>query len=283
MPTRICVTYGELITDTSIQRANPLPPGVYIGGAPSVSPAGGGAFSVSIAPAPDRGVTAYRTVPQTPYHGSATIYEDGNLVFTIQPPSAQPRIDLLVAAHKWVQGPIDAGTGQPTGAVTPEMMPVYSVVVGTASSNPVPPSIPTPFDVDGRCALALAQVLISPDGTCIARRLNDMRLERFPRLGANGLLDPAQLPWGASVVATFQTIAAMQAVPASDRYEKQTALVVGLGLYSYSASETAAPSGQDIVSPDDAQGRWVRTLAPGGSNIGNDGVGGALYLHQNFR
>lgn len=284
MSTRLAIQYGELVTDTAIHRANPLPSGVYVGMVPTAAPGGGGSITVTLSPDPTQGISVWRTKPTTAYHGSVTVYEDANVVLNVAAPSAQPRIDLLVASHVWVQGPIDAATGKPTGELLASMLPRYSVVQGVPGANPVAPSVQDPIDVDGRRAIILASIRVNTDGSYLLSRwpTTDMRQEAFLKTNGGNGLDPSMLPWGASMVPVYADVATMQSVNAATRVNSQLALVPGIGLFQYFAASSATVAGLDVVAPNDSAGRWVRQLAPGSGGGGADGAGGSLFLFSNF-
>lgn len=282
MSTNLAIRYGELITDTAIHRANPIPPGIYDGMVPTVAPAGGGAFTATLGPNPATGVSVWRTRPQTAFHGSVTVYEDGNLNFPIAAPSPQPRIDLLVASHKWVQGPIDSGTGKPTGELLPEMLPKYFTIQGTPGATPVAPLVNDPCDIDGRRPMVLASIRVDPGGATTIRRWapSDMRPEAFLKSGGGLALDPTQLPWGPSLLPTLTNLDALRAIPLASRVDQQPALVIGVGLYQFRATETAQDNGGDVIAPQDGSGRWVRTL--GGSTGGGGSTASDLFNFNTF-
>ena len=184
MSQTISITFGEYITDTSIHRAVPLPPGVYEGLTPSIS-AGVVTFQPGI----------WRTLGTSWNTGRHTIYEDTAFAVNIDAASTQDRIDAIVGAHKWVMGPIDSN-GEPTGEITPEMQAIYQVVKGTPGASPQIPPIPDPYDGNGRRAVILALVFVPASGSptawipgpCDHRRASfvrysDDRIDLAPRLG----------------------------------------------------------------------------------------------------
>ncbi|MBI3131490.1 MAG: hypothetical protein HYZ13_09205 [Acidobacteria bacterium] len=266
MTQRISILFGELITDAAIQRAVPLPPGVYEGLEPSLSgPGGSEGWTVTLATGL-RGVSIWRTAG-LPYLGSHTIYEDGPVTVRLDGPSAKPRIDLVVGAHRWVEGPMDAATGYPTGAFTADMLALYGVVKGTPDDDPVAPPLPVPFDATGRRATILAQVLVPASGMPTVGRwpATDLRMERRGLPLGNATLSEAgwlvehQIPPVARPNVVRDTAGLRNLQPL-----QHTALAilrsVGIFQYDQTSEESESPT---AVKPANAGGRWLLVLAAG--------------------
>lgn len=162
--------YGAIITDAWAAKAVPLPAGLYEGMEPSIS--GSGPWTLTIQPGTWR--TAWDTA-----HGHMTVMEDTAFTVTIAAASAQPRIDIVVGAHKWVQGAINAGTGQPDGLLSENQKAIYAVVQGTPGASPSEPTISNPFDGSNRIAVPLFRVLVPTSGTPTVIRYpaSDLRLD----------------------------------------------------------------------------------------------------------
>jgi hypothetical protein len=264
MTQRISVLFGELITDAAVHRAVPLPAGVYEGLEPSLSGLGGNdGWTVTLATG-TRGISIWRTAG-LPFLGSHTIYEDGPVSVHLDGPGVKPRIDLVVGAHRWVEGPVDASTGYPTGVFTSDMLAIYGVVKGDPSDTPVAPALPIPFDVTGRRATILAQVLVPVTGTPLVSRWPQTDL-RFGRRGLPlgdatldemGWIPAGQIPPIARpmVVANFAGLRALTPLQ-----HTALALVVGTGIYQYDQSATLAETAVTVIKPTAADGRWIQVM-----------------------
>lgn len=169
--------FGEYIQDATIAHAIALPPGIYAGMDPVISGAGGSAgWTVSLNPDTD-GFSYWRT-RAAPSTGNFVIQETSPIQVNIAGPGASPRIDLVVGVHKWVAGPTDPSTLEPTGAFTTAQQATYTVVQGTPSATPVDPTVPNPFNVGGTQAVVLARVRIPTSGAPVVERYlaTDLRL-----------------------------------------------------------------------------------------------------------
>lgn len=266
MTQRISILFGELITDAALHRAVPLPGGVYEGFEPAIAgPGGSEGWTVSLTPG-NRGVSVWRTAG-LPFLGSHTIFEDGPVTVHIDGPSSKPRIDLVVGAHRWVEGPMDAATGYPTGAFTSDMLALYGVVKGIPDDLPLPPPLPLPFDATGRRATILAQVHVPASGTPSARRWpsTDQRLERRGLALGNATLDEAgwlvegQIPPVAKPVVVPDLAALPHVLPLQ---HTALAIVTGSGIYRYDQTSSQA-EGATVIKPTAAGGRWIQVLGIG--------------------
>lgn len=168
--------YGEYITDAGIARAIPLPAGVYDGLLPSIAGAGGSAGWTASLDTID-GHSLWRTQGDTT-NGRILIEETGPIQVHIAGPSANPRIDLIVGIHKWVQGPTDPTTFEPTGSLTDAQKATYAVVQGTPATTPTEPTVLDPWDVGGNRAVVLAKVTVPVSGAPTIERYQttDLRL-----------------------------------------------------------------------------------------------------------
>ena len=148
MATKISVLFGEIITDNAIQRAIPLPAGVYEMGTPTVGTGGSGPWTATLNVGGDLNRIAWREVGSAS-QGRAPIQEDAAIVLTngiAAADATNPRIDLIVGCHQWVDGALingcwsggTAGVGNPNGAMDASMYPYYKVVTGTANAAAVP-------------------------------------------------------------------------------------------------------------------------------------------------
>ena len=171
MSTRVSVLFGEIITDNSVHHAVPLPAGLFEMGTPSISPSSGsGPWTAYLNPGGDRNELVWREVGSG-VQGRMTIQEDAALSFTIAAADgSNPRIDLLVGCHQWVDGSRIPGcmtSGQPNGTMDASMFPYYTVVQGTPSATP---SAPTPLSSysgpagTGGPPVILAQVYVPAAG-----------------------------------------------------------------------------------------------------------------------
>lgn len=268
MSQRISILFGELITDAAVQRANPLPPGVYEGFEPSIGgPSANGGWAVNLAPGP-RSISIWRTAG-LPYLGSHTIFEDGLVSVQVDGPSSKARIDLVIGAHHWVEGPVDVATGYPVATQTSDMLAVYGVVKGTPDDIPQAPPVPNPYDVNGRRAVILAQVMVPPTGAPTVKRWpqTDMRLgHRGLALGnatlnelgwhQAGEIPPISRPVVVSDIGSLRALSRLQ--------HTALAIVAGAGIYQYDSGNTTADDGLVSVKPISAEGRWIRILGSGG-------------------
>ncbi len=157
--------YGEYLTDAGRAHSIPLPPGVYAGMNPTITGAGGSAgWTLSLAPDSD-GFSYWRT-PGSPVEGRYVIQEDAPVQVPIAAPDAtHTRIDLVIGVHKWVAGPVDPSTLEPTGQYTSAQQATYVVAQGTPSATPVAPTVPDPYDGTGNRAVILAEITVPPTGT----------------------------------------------------------------------------------------------------------------------
>lgn len=268
MSQRISILFGELITDAAVQRANPLPPGVYEGFEPSLGgPGANGGWTVNLALGP-RSISIWRTAG-LPYLGSHTIFEDGLVSVQVDGPSSKARIDLVIGAHHWVEGPVDVATGYPVGTLTADMLAVYGVVKGTPEDIPQVPSVPSPYDVHGRRAVILAQVRVPPTGAPTVKRWpqTDMRLGNRGLALGNATLNefgwhreeeipPISRPVVVPDIGSLRALSRLQ--------HTALAIVAGSGIFQYDSGNTTADDGLVSIKPISAEGRWVRILGGGG-------------------
>jgi len=167
MATQLSILFGEMVSDNSIQRAVPLPAGVFEMGALTI--AGTGPWTATINPGGDRNTFVWREVGSDA-QGRGTIKEDAPVNFTVPAASALPRIDLLVGCHQWV----DASTlgdcmtnGQPNAFMDASMYPYYLVVEGVPAASPVPPTLAASYsgpNGTGGAPVVLAQVSVPATG-----------------------------------------------------------------------------------------------------------------------
>lgn len=157
--------YGEYIQDTTISQSIPLPPGVYAGMTPSISgPGGPSGWTATLGP--DADGNSYWRTRGGPSSGRFTIQETAAVSVPIAAPDATyPRIDLIVGIHKWVAGPVDPSTFEPTGEYTPAQQATYAVIQGMPTAVPSEPPVPDPFDANGNRAVVLASVNVPATGT----------------------------------------------------------------------------------------------------------------------
>lgn len=156
--------YGEYAKASSIALADPLPQGVYAGMTPSIAgPGGVSGWTASLSPDAD-GFSQWRT-RGTPSAGRYVIQETAAVTVAIAAPDAvNPRIDLIVGIHKWVAGPVDPGTLEPTGEFIPAQQATYAVVRGTPAVTPAEPAVPDPWEAGGSRAVVLAKVTVPITG-----------------------------------------------------------------------------------------------------------------------
>lgn len=170
--------FGEYLTDAGRAHSIPLPAGVYAGMNPTITGAGGSAgWTASLSPDAD-GFSYWRT-PGSPSAGRYVIQEDAAVQVPIAAPDpTNPRIDLIIGIHKWVAGPTDPSTLEPTGQYTSAQQATYVVVKGTPAATPVAPVVADPYDGTGNRAVILAQVTVPPTGTptVVAYPATDLRL-----------------------------------------------------------------------------------------------------------
>ena len=171
--------YGSSIDDFRIARAINLPPGVYEGMEPSISGDGGVAgWTASLGADIVHGRSLWRTTGNVPY-GRYVVEETEAVQVAIEGPDAtNPRIDLIVGVHRWIQGPIDPVSLLPTGEYSDSQKPSYVVLKGTPSASPAVPAVADPYDANGSRAVVLAQVYVPTSGDPTISRYTptDLRL-----------------------------------------------------------------------------------------------------------
>lgn len=159
--------FGNYITDDTLHRTMPWHGAIIEGMSPSISGVGGGAgWVVALSPS-DRGLSVWRTKGDAE-HGCQTIEEDEAVIISIDPPDANPRIDLILGIHLHFDGPIDGLTGLPTGDFLTEQHADYVVLKGTPATAPEAPVVEDPFDLVGRHAVVLAAVRVASESDNVA-------------------------------------------------------------------------------------------------------------------
>lgn len=212
--------YGEYIQDNTIAEAIPLPQGVYAGMVPTIAgPGGASGWTASLSPDVD-GFSYWRN-RGTPSAGRYVIQETAAVTVAITAPDATySRIDLIVGIHKWVAGPVDPGTLEPTGVYTAPQQATYGVVKGTAAATPNDPAVPDPWDAGNARAVILARVTVPITGTPTIERYGPTDLTSLPeshkRTGnerhTGGYFRVAQAPAVPEDVARLAEILALSAV-----------------------------------------------------------------------
>jgi hypothetical protein len=154
--------FGTYVTDDDLHRVMPWYGAVVEGLVPSISGIGAGAGWTVTLGTSGRGVSVWRTKGDAD-HGCQTVEETEGVALQIDPPDANPRIDLILGLHKWVQGPVDGLTGEPTGEFTTSQQAVYAVLKGTPATEPEIPTVEDPYDGVGRHPVVLAAVRVAAE------------------------------------------------------------------------------------------------------------------------
>lgn len=168
---KISVLFGEPVSDNAIHRAVPLPAGVYAMGTPTIT--GTGPWTVKLTPGGDQNALVWRTIGDK-NQGRHTIQEDvatpvAGLTIAV-PDATNPRIDLIVGCHQWIDGAAIPGcmtSGQPNGTMDASMFPYYLVVPGTPAASPVAPTPAASYsgpNGTGGAPVVLAQVYVPKTG-----------------------------------------------------------------------------------------------------------------------
>lgn len=184
--------YGAPLRDNTFSLAIGLPHGVYMGMVPTLAASGSG-WTASLSPDAD-GWSAWRTHGETT-NGKFIVMESGAITLSIAAPDTNPRIDLIVGVHRWVEGPNDPVTLKPTGQFLDAQHATYAVIKGVPSGNPVAPVVPDPYDTSGSRAVILAQVYVPVTGLATISRWpsTDLRLDYMRLLGKD--VEDARAPF----------------------------------------------------------------------------------------
>jgi len=250
MATQVSVLFGEVITDNAIQRTVPSPAGVYEMGTPTIS--GSGPWTASINPGGDRNVVLWREVGSSA-QGRATIKEDSAITFTIAAASGQPRIDLLIGCHQWVDGsaiPACMTSGSPNGYMDASMYPYYRVVQGTPAASPVPPTLAASYtggSGNGGAPVILGYVYVPASGSPTIGAWDPLAAKTF------GVYPPTDLRWSTLYGFLEEIVAAR---------EGYSSLLLAL----QNISLTPGPKGDTGSAAVGLYGRTFAALNTGGAN-----------------